>query len=159
MFAPPDALMNRVERAGQRMAFETRTSRSRLVPFEHVLRRATTMLRLTTALNAWLAFSLADVHAHEHWNNGEQVPAWVKTACCGPNDVHHLRPEQIRRNAAGDYAADIYPWPIPAHMALPSQDGEYWLFFMRISVSTAAYGASLRRRCSKRFGQPSADVS
>jgi len=87
------------------------------------------MLRLATALNAWLALSLTDAHAHEHWNNGEQVPAWVKTACCGPNDVHHLRPEQIRRNAAGEYVVDIYPWPIPAHMALPSQDGDYWLFF------------------------------
>jgi hypothetical protein len=24
---------------------------------------------------------------------------------------------------------DIYPDPIPAHLALPSQDGDYWLFF------------------------------
>jgi hypothetical protein len=24
---------------------------------------------------------------------------------------------------------DIYPDPIPARMALPSQDGDYWLFF------------------------------
>jgi hypothetical protein len=87
------------------------------------------MLRFATALNAWLALSPTDTHAHEHWKNGEQVPAWVKTACCGPNDVHHLRPEQIRRNAAGDYVVDIYPWPIPARLALPSQDGDYWLFF------------------------------
>jgi hypothetical protein len=130
MFVPPNALLNRVEQAGQGKAlFETRTSRSRLVPFEHFLRRTTTLLRLATALSAWLALSLTDAHAHEHWNNGEQVPAWVKTACCGPNDVHHLRPEQIRRNAAGDYVVDIYPWAIPAHMALPSQDGDYWLFF------------------------------
>jgi hypothetical protein len=129
MFALSNALLNRVVQAAQGKAFETRTSRSRLVPIEHVLRRATTTLRLATSLNAWLALSLTDVHAHEHWNNGERIPAWVKTACCGPNDVHHLRPEQIRRNAAGDYVVDVYPWPIPARMALPSQDGDYWLFF------------------------------
>jgi hypothetical protein len=40
-----------------------------------------------------------------------------------------LRPGQVRRNAAGDYVVDIYPDPIPAHIALPSQDGDYWLFF------------------------------
>jgi len=68
-------------------------------------------------------------HAHDRWDNGEQVPAWVKTECCGPKDAHHLRPEQVRRNAAGDYVVDIYPDPIPARRALPSQDGDYWLFF------------------------------
>jgi hypothetical protein len=52
-------------------------------------------------------------HAHDHWGSGEQVPAWVKTECCGPNDVHHLRPEQVRRNAAGDYVVDIYSVPRP----------------------------------------------
>jgi len=30
-----------------------------------------------------------------------------------------------------DYQVDIYPFPIPARMALPSQDGEYWLFFYK----------------------------
>jgi hypothetical protein len=108
---------------------ESRTSRLRLALFENVLRRVTTTLCLAIALNACFAPSRTNAHAHEHWNNGEQVPAWVKTACCGPNDVHHLRPEQIRRNTAGDYVVDIYPWPIPAHIALPSQDGDYWLFF------------------------------
>ena len=43
-----------------------------------------------------------------------QSPARVKTVCCRPNDVHHLRPEQVRRNAAGDYEIDIYLFPIPA---------------------------------------------
>jgi hypothetical protein len=81
-----------------------------------------------------LAIALAlfrTAHAHDRWDNGEPVPAWVKTVCCGPNDVHHLRPEEVRRNAAGDYEVDIYPFPIPARMALPSQDGEYWLFFYK----------------------------
>jgi len=67
--------------------------------------------------------------AHDMWVDGGPVPRWVKSACCGPDDVHHLRAEQVSRNAAGDYVVDIYPRPIPARLALPSQDGDYWLFF------------------------------
>jgi hypothetical protein len=88
------------------------------------------MCRSITALAVALAL-FRTAHAQDRWNNGEPVPAWVKTVCCGPNDVRHLRPEQVRRNAAGDYEVDIYPFPIPARMALPSQDGEYWLFFYK----------------------------
>jgi hypothetical protein len=81
------------------------------------------------ALAAGLALFPGAAHAHDRWDNGEPVPAWVKTECCGPKDAHHLRPDQVRRNADGDYVVDIYPDPIPAHIALPSQDGDYWLFF------------------------------
>jgi hypothetical protein len=83
--------------------------------------------RLILTLAAALALFQA-AHAHDRWGNGKQVPAWVKTVCCGPNDVHHLRPEQVTRNATGDYVVDIYPFPVPARLALPSQDGD-WLFF------------------------------
>ena len=81
------------------------------------------------ALAACLALFPSAAHAHDRWDDGEPVPAWVKTECCGPTDAHHLRPDQVRRNAAGDYVLDIYPDPIPAQIALPSQDGDYWLFF------------------------------
>jgi hypothetical protein len=91
-------------------------------------RRASPIYRSIIALAATLAL-FQTAHAHDRWDNGEQVPAWVKTECCGPKDAHHLRPEQIRRNAAGDYVVDIYPFPVPARLALPSQEGEYWLFF------------------------------
>jgi hypothetical protein len=87
------------------------------------------MNRSIIALAATALSFFQTAHAHDRWGNGEQVPAWVKAECCGPQDVHHLRPEQVRRNAAGDYVVDIYPDPIPARMALPSQDGDYWLFF------------------------------
>jgi hypothetical protein len=81
------------------------------------------------ALAAGLSLFPSTARTHARWDNGEPVPAWVKTECCGPTDAHHLRPDQVRRNAAGDYVVDIYPDPIPAHIALPSQDGDYWLFF------------------------------
>jgi hypothetical protein len=90
---------------------------------------------------AGLVLFPANAYAHDYWNNGGTVPAWVMNACCGPNDVHHLRPEQVGRNAAGDYIVDIYPRPIPAGLALPSQDGDYWLFFYE------NYGLYGRIRC------------
>jgi hypothetical protein len=89
------------------------------------------MNRSVIALATALAlFQTAD--AHDRWDNGEPVPEWVKTVCCGPKDAHRLRPEQVRRNAAGDYLVDLYPDPIPARFALPSQDGDYWLFLAHV---------------------------
>jgi hypothetical protein len=67
--------------------------------------------------------------AHDVWADGKQVPAWVKDACCGPDDVHHLRPEQVHRISDDYYRVDGYPKIIPARVALPSQDGDYWIFY------------------------------
>ena len=103
--------------------------RSHLPPFPTVLEQRQGARRSAIALVAGLGLFPSAAHAHDRWDNGEPVPAWVKTECCGPKDAHHLRPDQVRRNAAGDYVVDIYPVPIPAHIALPSQDGDYWLFF------------------------------
>jgi hypothetical protein len=96
---------------------------------KQALQGAQHMSRSIIALAAGLALFPSAAHAHDRWDNGEAVPPWVKTECCGPKDAQHLRPDQVRRNAAGDYVVDIYPDPIPAHIALPSQDGDYWLFF------------------------------
>ena len=99
------------------MRFFTRT--------RELARTAISIILLGTAL----ALPVTAAYAHDVWNNGKPVPAWVKTECCGPKDAHRLRPDQVRRSAAGDYVVDIYPDPIPARRALPSQDGDYWLFF------------------------------
>jgi len=103
--------------------------RSHLPPFPTVLEQRQGARRSAIALVAGLGLFPSAAHAHDRWENDEPVPAWVKTECYGPKDAHHLRPDQVRRNAAGDYVVDIYPVPIPAHIALPSQDGDYWLFF------------------------------
>jgi hypothetical protein len=89
------------------------------------------MVRLILALPAALSLLLTAMNAHDYSDNGAQVPAWVKTVCCGPNDVHRVRPEQIRRNATGDYVVDIYPFPIPARMALPSPRRRLLVVFLR----------------------------
>jgi Ni,Fe-hydrogenase I cytochrome b subunit len=79
-----------------------------------------------------LTFFLYYSHAYAHdlWSNGKTVPEWVKKSCCGAEDVHHLRPDQI--HDLGDYyAVDGYRRPIykkAAHI-LPSQDGDYWIFY------------------------------
>jgi hypothetical protein len=67
--------------------------------------------------------------AHDQWANGSPLPAWIKTACCGPQEVHHLKPEQVHRLDNGDYQVDGYPEPIPASETLPTQDGDYWIFY------------------------------
>ena len=67
--------------------------------------------------------------AHDVWANGKVVPGWVKAACCGPEDVHHLRPDQVHRVSDDYYMVDGYHYRIPAREALPSQDGDYWIFY------------------------------
>ena len=84
-----------------------------------------------TAKLAVVAFVLScgPCLAHDVWSNGRTVPRWVKDSCCGPEDVHHLRPEQVHRVSDDYYMVDGYYKQIPARVALPSQDGDYWIFY------------------------------
>jgi hypothetical protein len=69
--------------------------------------------------------------AHDQWADNTPVPSWVKASCCGAADAHHLRPEQV--HDYGDwYEVDGYygnGGKIPHRVALPSQDGDYWIFY------------------------------
>ena len=67
--------------------------------------------------------------AHDFWASGDIVPGWVKSSCCGPDDAHHLRPDQVHRVSDDYYMVDGYRYRIPAREALPSQDGDYWIFY------------------------------
>jgi len=84
---------------------------------------------LVRMLTITLLLVASAANAHDVWSNGQPVPAWVKAACCGPEDVHHLRPDQVHRISDDYYAVDGYSTPIPASIALPSQDGDYWIFY------------------------------
>ena len=75
-----------------------------------------------------LAMSSEPALAHDQWVDGSAVPGWVKDACCGPDDVHHLAPDQVHR-VAGGYRIDGYPWVIPDARLLPSRDGDWWAFY------------------------------
>jgi hypothetical protein len=85
------------------------------------------MLMRTAA--AFLLLSLGGADAHDIWSNGRLVPQWVKQACCGPDDVHHLRPDQVHRISDNYYMVDGYFKKIPVADALPSQDADYWIFY------------------------------
>ena len=80
-------------------------------------------------LAAALLLGGAPAVAHDQWANGKAVPGWIKSACCGPADAHHLRPDQVSFNARGDYVVEGYREPLLAKIALPSPDGEYWIFY------------------------------
>ena len=82
--------------------------------------------KILFAIAAIVISSLA--HAHDRWANGEPVPAWVKAACCGPDDVHHLTPDQVHEMSDG-WHVDGYPGVIPIGTEQPSPDGEYWIFY------------------------------
>ncbi len=82
--------------------------------------------------------------SHDFWKNGDPVPAWVSLSCCGPKDVHHLTPEQVHP-VVGGWRIDNYDgpgiltssgdaYPIPYDKALPSQDGEFWGFWVDASI-------------------------
>jgi hypothetical protein len=74
------------------------------------------------------ALAAAPACAHDEWSDGTPIPSWVKDSCCGPADAHHLTPAQVHRYADYD-RVDGYRRPIPVGRALPSQDGEYWIFY------------------------------
>ena len=90
-------------------------------------------MRKFRVLVALMAFGFADAaYAHDVWSNGEVVPAWVKRACCGPDDVHHLRRDQVRQTPGG-WQIEGYPDPIPIGTEQPSPDGEYWIFYRTLA--------------------------
>jgi hypothetical protein len=87
--------------------------------------RLAAVRRLLLILPLWL---ISPALAHDRWADATPVPSWVKASCCGAADAHHLRPEQV--HDVGDYyRVDGYDGKIPHRQALPSQDGEYWVFY------------------------------
>jgi hypothetical protein len=80
---------------------------------------------LTALLGLW---PWGAVCAHDQWSNGQEVPSWVKQACCGPSDVHHLRADQVHAMKDG-WHVDGYPEVLAYGRELPSQDGDYWIFY------------------------------
>jgi hypothetical protein len=68
------------------------------------------------------------VLAHDQWADGNPVPAWVKASCCGPEDVHHLVSDQVHAMKDG-WHVEGYPDVLPYGKELPSQDGDYWIFY------------------------------
>jgi hypothetical protein len=92
------------------------------------------MLRII--FSCFLLASTSPVWSHDQWADGSSVPAWVKSKCCGVSDAHHLRPEQVHQ-VAGGYLVDGHVGVIPLSQTDPSQDGEYWIFGVRVWTDNA----------------------
>ena len=75
-----------------------------------------------------IAIAATKAHAHSFWSNGEEVPAWTKSYCCGPSDVHRLEPSAVHIMPDG-YHIDGIKTIVPMDKAMPSPDGQYWAFF------------------------------
>jgi hypothetical protein len=87
-------------------------------------------MRLAIACAAMLACGAAS--AHDKWGNGEPVPAWVKSACCGPEDSHQIPASAVHIEPDG-YHIDGINTVVPITRALPSPDGKIWGFWMNQS--------------------------
>ena len=66
--------------------------------------------------------------AHEQWSNGKPVPDWVRSACCGPEESHHLSPSQVHAMPDG-WHVDGAHQVIAYGREFRSEDGEYWIFY------------------------------
>ena len=67
--------------------------------------------------------------AHDAWRNGDPIPAWVKSSCCGSSEAHLLSEEEVH-HFDGYYIVDSFgPQHIPDSKVLPSQDDAYWGFW------------------------------
>ena len=89
----------------------------RLSPFAFIL-----------LLVPWLS---QPAHAHDQWANGNPVPDWVKASCCGKAEAHLVSPEDVHHNISGEYYYFDHGYEGKVHdvNALPSQDGQYWIFY------------------------------
>lgn len=66
--------------------------------------------------------------AHDFWADGTAVPVWVKSSCCGADDAHLLREDQIHVLSDGIHI-DGRENIVPYDKVLPSQDGQIWGFW------------------------------
>jgi hypothetical protein len=101
--------------------------RQRSMPVEY-LRPLARWLFLAGLIYATSVLAPRKAHAHDSWSDGNHVPAWVKAACCGPEDVHHLTAKQVHAMTDG-WHVDGYKQVLAYGRELPSQDGDYWIFY------------------------------
>ena len=61
------------------------------------------------------------------------IPPWIRSACCGAEDAHRLRADQLYRVSDRVWRADGYSQEIPDAKVEPSQDGYAWVFYATYS--------------------------
>jgi hypothetical protein len=88
------------------------------------------MLGLIVALI--IVITVASAFAHDTWADGLLIPPWVKSACCGPEDVH--RDPTVYQDDDGNWYVDDLARPVEKFRIYPSQDGHIWAFYDTRSV-------------------------
>ena len=81
--------------------------------------------------------------AHDQWADGSPIPDWVKASCCGPADAHKLTPEQVHHLDNGNWKVDGLQTEITSKQTIPSQDGNYWVFYRDPAGSVYCFFAPL----------------
>lgn len=91
-------------------------------------------LRIASALTGLSMLLPTTCLSHDYWSNGKKVPDWVKASCCGEADAHLLRPDQVGQSEVNGklvwriHMDDGRVIDVEYNKALPSQDGNYWIF-------------------------------
>jgi hypothetical protein len=85
-------------------------------------------MRVTALALAAVLCVPVTAYAHDQLADGSPVPTWIKKSCCGPQDYHALRPEQVHAMRDG-WHVDGYYEVIPYGKELPSPDGTYAAFW------------------------------
>lgn len=75
---------------------------------------------------------------HDQWANNTPVPKWVKSYCCGPQDVHELDISQVHR-VKGGWKIDGVDSLVTDERVFPSQDGEVWGFWTTYGPITTVH--------------------
>ena len=84
--------------------------------------------RIGAAVAALALAAIPPAAAHDQWADGAPVPAWVKSACCGPSDAHMLAENEVSLQDDGWHIRGI-DTVVPRDRVLPSQDGQIWGFW------------------------------
>jgi hypothetical protein len=75
-----------------------------------------------------LGLMSSSAQAHTTWANGDPIPLWITSACCGFADAHMLTPDEVSLQDDGWHINGINT-VIPRDKVLPSQDGQIWGFW------------------------------
>jgi hypothetical protein len=66
--------------------------------------------------------------AHDALADGQEVPDWIRKACCSRADARLLRDDDV--HVEGNFfRVDGYKEPIPREQAQISKDGRFWIFY------------------------------
>jgi hypothetical protein len=86
-------------------------------------------MKAVTALALLCALSPSRVVAHDFWPDGSIVQDWIKAQCCGINEAHRYRDDQVHPTGTGNYWIEGVGLVTQKPSPTPINDGYWYLFF------------------------------